>query len=907
VNGKADLLVNLKTKTSQLDDVQIIAYGTTTRRLNTGNVSTVGSQEISEQPVASPLEALEGRVPGLFIAQSTGMPGSSFTVQLRGVNSIANGNDPLYIVDGVPYSSELLAGFNPSGGNPLNFIDPSSIASVEVLKDADATAIYGSRGANGVILITTKQGKPGNTKVDVNVYTGFGKITHKIDFLNTPEYLAMRREAFANDGATPGSGDWDVNGTWDTTRYTDWEKMLIGGTAVTTDEQLAVSGGNVNTQFSVGGDYHRQTTVFPGDLHDGRGSIRVNINNVSADQRFHLQLSGNYVSDNNNLIQQDYTSLLPNLPPDAPKVYNPDGTLNWANETWPSGGNPLANSRLVYTGNTSNLIANATLSYTLLKGLEVLTSMGYTSLTVKETEVEPTSYFDPAYGITTGSTLFTDNSTTSWIVEPQLKYQVAFGKGKLSALVGTTFQSMTTNGEILNATGYTSDALLESLQAAASISVITETNALYRYNAVFGRLNGNWADKYVLDLTVRRDGSSRFGPANQFANFGAVGAAWLFSRERFVERTIPWLSSGKLRASYGVTGNDQIGDYKFLNLYRTAQWPYAGASVLSPSNLYNPDLAWERNRKAEGGIELGFWKDRILGTVSYYVNRSSNELVNAGISSITGFSNIEENLPALVQNTGLELTVSTVNIKTQSFRWTSRFLLTVPRNKLLSFPGLANSSYNSFYVVGQPLEIKRRFHQVGVNDSTGLYQFSGAKGGVTYKPSSPQDLTASVNTMAQYYGGLSNSLQWKQFNLDFFFQIVHQRGLNGYYGYLPGAMGNQQPTYVLRRWKKAGDVSNIQQFSQNYGGQASSEWVNAYDYGDGLYGTASYVRLKNLSLSYNLSARTLQRMHMETLRFYIQGQNLITFTKYVGYDPETQSMAVLPPLRVLTAGIQITL
>jgi hypothetical protein len=356
-----------------------------------------------------------------------------------------------------------------------------------------------------------------------------------------------------------------------------------------------------------------------------------------------------------------------------------------------------------------------------------------------------------------------------------------------------------------------------------------------------------------------------------------------------------------------VTGNDQIGDYQFLNLYNSAQFPYEGTQALYPANLYNPDLAWEQNRKLEGGLELGLFKDRILGGVSYYVNRSSNQLVTAPVSAVTGFTGIEENLPALVQNTGLEISVVTVNVKSKSFSWSSNFVWTVPRNKLLAFPGLANSEYNSTYEIGQPLNIRRLFHMAGVNDATGIYQFSAGKGGVTYNPQYPQDLTATVNMNPRNYGGLGNVVHYKQFTLDFFFQFVQQKGMTFLYGPLPGGFGHQQPVTVLSRWQKPGDVTGIQQFSENYGGQAFTEWINAKDYSDQMYGNASYVRLRNLSFSYTFSDRALNRMHLAGLSIYVRGQNLLTFTKYIGYDPENQSSSTLPPLRVLTAGIKITL
>jgi len=331
--------------------VQVIAYGTTTRRLSTGDVSTVRAADIEKQPVSNPLLALQGRIPGLQITQASGLAGSGVKVRIQGQNSIGFGSDPLYIVDGVPFASQLLPTINnilgesgkvnniPSGtGNPLSFINSSDIESIDILKDADATAIYGSRGANGVILITTKKGKAGQTKVDVNIQRGYGQVTRRLDLLNTQQYLQMRREAFTNDGlaiptttTVPASDNYDLT-FWDQNKSTDWQKVLIGGTARYTDIHGSVSGGNKNITALIGAAYKKETTVFPGDFADQKGSLHVMINNVSENQKFKISLSGNYLIDNNELPGRDLTSAALSLPPNAPSLYNSDGSLNWATD-----------------------------------------------------------------------------------------------------------------------------------------------------------------------------------------------------------------------------------------------------------------------------------------------------------------------------------------------------------------------------------------------------------------------------------------------------------------------------------------------------------------------------------------------------------------------------------------------
>jgi len=672
VGTQETLIIVMSLDLSNLDEVQIIAYGTTTQRLNTGNTSKVTAETIEQQPVSNPLEALEGQVAGLDIVQKNGMAGGGVTVRIRGQNSIAAGNDPLYIIDGVPYFSETPSTSNLgavlNGSSPLNFINPSDIESIEILKDADATAIYGSRGANGVILITTKRGKVGKTNLNVNLYGGVSDVTRMMDLLNTQQYLQMRHEAFKNDGKTPGASDYDINGTWDTTRYTNWEKLMIGNTGHTEDAQLSLSGGDTNTQFLLGGGYHKETSVFPGNLADQKGSVHFNVAHTSDNKKLKINFSGSYLSDQNNLIQSDLTSTALKLAPDSPAPYDANGNLNWAGGTFQ---NPLSVLLLTYQMSTANLISNGVLSYQVIKGLQIKTSLGFNSIQINEQTESPASSINPAFGVTTGSASFASTSVNSWIIEPQAVYEKTLGHGKLNTLIGTTFEQSITNGQRYNGSGYTNSNLLGTISGAATITSSTPNYIQYRYDAVFARINYDWDEKYIIDLTGRRDGSSRFGPGKQFANFGALGGAWIFSNEKTIKDVLPFLSYGKLRASYGITGNDQIADYGYINTYGSTTYPYGGTSGLVPTKLLNPDYSWEINKKFELGFELGFLKDHILLTASYYNNRSSNELVGYALPSITGFTSIQYNLPATVQNTGLEFDIKTNNVNSGVFKWTT--------------------------------------------------------------------------------------------------------------------------------------------------------------------------------------------------------------------------------------------
>jgi len=878
-------------------------YYTTTQRLNTGNVSTIKAAEIASQPVANPLATLEGRAAGVIVTQANGLLGSPFSVQIRGKSSILNGDGPLYLIDGVPFTNNSLSlGVISANGfqSPFNSINPGDIESIEILKDADATAIYGSRGANGVVLITTKKGRSGKTKLDLNVYTGVGTSGRMIDLLNTQQYVQMRREALANDGITPDSYNAPDLAAWDTTRYTDWKKMLTGGSAAITDAQAALSGGTAQTQFLLSGALHRETTVFRAPLSDMRGAFHFNLTHLSADNKFKATFTTGYSIDNISLIGQDLTGAI-RLSPNAPALYDSTGKLNWA-EGGASFSNPLALLLQRSTANADNLISNLVLRYQLLPGLDLKSNFGYNSIQLQQTFIYPGASLDPAFNFT-GFAEYSNNNFKSWIVEPQAEYQNAWGKGKLEVLVGTSFQQEKTNGSITYASNFSSDALLLSPSAASNTSV-SNNNTLYHYQAVFGRINLNWADRYLLNLTGRRDGSSRFGPDRQFANFGAVGAAWIFSRTAFIKEYLPYLKYGKIRGSWGITGNDQIGDYQFLNTYSSFLYPYQGQTGLVPTQLYNPDYSWETNRKSELGLELGFWDNRLSVMISYYRNRSTNQLINYSLPIQTGFNSVIQNFPSLVQNTGWEYQLNGVIVKTRSLTWDVGLNLTVARNVLLEFPDLASSAYAQKYEIGKPLNIVKLVHVAGIDPQSGIFQFADKNGHTTTTPSFPDDYTVVKDLTPAFYGGISNRLQYKGVSLSLFFQFARQDGFNyAYNNNTPGTMNNQ-PTAVLSRWRKPGDMASTQLYTTS--GTAGTAYYYYSSGSDGIVSDASFLRLKNAALAYTLPAAWSRRIRAESVRFYLQGQNLVTFTSYKGGDPEIRNAAFLPPLKRLTAGVQLS-
>lgn len=896
-----------------VEEVEINAgYYKVRDRERTGSISRVSAAEIEAQPVLNPLAALIGRMPGVHITQSAGIPGSGFTVEIRGRNTISTLGNPLYIVDGVPFSSEGLgssqvgptilgisqavSGVSTFGLSPLTGINPSDIESIEVLKDADATAIYGSRGANGVVLITTKRPKTERTVFNLRYSKGLGKVPMNYQLMDTETYLEMRREAYANDGVTtyPASA-YDINGTWDPNRYTDWQQTLVGGTASQDNFQASVGGGNENTQFLLGGGYMKETSVFPGDYFNNKISGRSVVTHRSDNGRFDLSLTLGYTVDKNDFPGSDLNYYAVRLVPNAPPLYQQDGSLNWENGTWT---NPLSYTEQNYLSKYDNLMANTVLGYRLWKGLSLKTSIGFNNVKMNESRTVPNTQYNPAYGIGPDNSSINISSTSRqcWILEPQLLYDVKLDDSwGINALVGMTFQENSSSMLAQSASGFTSNSLIYDVKAAARNTIFDNSDIEYRYGALFGRLNLSWKSRYILNLTGRRDGSSRFGPGRQFANFGAAGASWLFSEERWIKEQFSILSFGKLRGSFGITGSDNIGDYKFLDTYATTANSYQNIKGLQPSGLFNPNFAWESNQKREVALELGFLSNRIQLNTGYYYNLSSNQLVGIPLSGVTGFKSIQANLDATVLNKGWEFELSTTNLHAPGFSWTSSINLTIPHNELLSFPGLESSTYATRYIIGQPLNIVKVMDFLGVDPQTGLSQFRDLNGDGILNTIDRQSIG---RVYQQYYGGFNNSVVIGKLSVDVFLQFVKQTGRNYLTSIaIPGGASNQ-PVELMDRWRQPGDQSQIQKFSVS--NVSYNAFSNLY-YSNAAYSDASFIRLKNVMASYELEGQYMGEIKG---RLFLQGQNLLTFTRYRGIDPETNSTAnsATPPLRMITFG-----
>ncbi|MCL8008307.1 SusC/RagA family TonB-linked outer membrane protein [Gelidibacter japonicus] len=902
INNRSTINVTLQEDATALGEVQINAgYYSTTDREKTGSIARITAKDIELQPVNNPLEALQGRMAGVEITQRSGILGAAPQIYIRGQNSLRrsfndNGNLPLYIVDGMPINSSPLFSQNAfltNGTDPLNTLNISNIESIEVLKDADATAIYGSRGANGVILITTKKKQAGDkTQVEASVYSGISRVSHFVDLLNTQQYLKLRQQAFENDGVVPSQFNAFDLLIWDQDRYTNWQKEFFGRTALMSNINLSVSGGNENTSYLVGASSHKQGSVFPGDFSYRKKTFNFSLGHRSHNKKFKLNLTANYGIDDNDLFSNaTFVSRAFTLPPNAPAIYNNDGSLNWENSTW---NNPFAALKNNSRSTVKNLIANLGLEYVLMHGLTLKTNMGYTDLNSEDVILTPIETYDPAlWHRVSNTSRHSLIGRKSWIFEPQLSYSKKFGNHRLDALVGATFQENNSNSLRIIGTGYSDKQLIGNLSSADAVVINHDIEMYYKYSAVFARIGYNWKSTYFLNLTGRRDGSSRFGPGKQFANFGAIGAAWIFSNDDFVQKISPFLSFGKLRGSYGITGSDQIGDYRYLDTYQATPGP----GGLYPTQLTNPDFSWETNKKLEAALELGFLKDKISLNIGWFNNRSSNQLVGYPLPAMTGFNFVEANLPATVQNTGWEFDLHTVNLQANSLMWKSSFNLTIPQNKLVRFPNIEETSYRNTYRVGYPLNLGIHYNFQGVDPETGLYTIEDVNGDGVYDFN---DQIIIKKLGRQYYGGIQNQINYRSFSINFLLEFVKQDGYK--FGAVPpGRLGNNLPNQV-----------NLYQHENSSSTQIASQSIfaliaynNAYN-SDFAITDASHIRMKTLSLGYNIPDKLIRSTGLQQFKIFLHAQNLFTLTNYIGLDPQLGTGEKnLPPLQSFTAGVQL--
>lgn len=716
--------------------------------------------------------------------------------------------------------------------------------------------------------------------------------------MDTEQYLDMRKQAFANSGITsyPATA-YDINGVWDKSRYTDWPKTLIGNTATSSNAQLQLSGGSETTTFMLSLGYNEQTTVFGKDFKYTTNNLSANMNHRSKDNKLSLGMSNMFSIQENNVINSDITRKAFTLAPNSPELYKEDGSLNWENNTW---SNPVAAYNATYSNENIQYLSNLTIGYEVLKNLTLKLNSGINYQTFEEWNISPNTIYNPAYasGQSSANSKAAKNNQKrfSYIVEPQVNWKFERNAQLVDVLVGGTFQSEINSFGSISGSGFESNALIHNIAAAKTKTIEDQYNIEYKYAAVFGRINYQLHKKYILNITGRRDGSSRFGPNNKYANFGAVGVAWLFSKEKFLDN-YRWLSYGKLRGSFGTTGSDNIGDYQYLDTFSVSSSAYDGVTGLAPSRLFNPDFSWEKTTKIETAVELGLFKNFLNLTAAWYRNRSSNQLVGYQLPNMTGFSSILANLNATVQNTGWEFELNAHPISKGKLQWETAFNISFPKNKLLSFPDLEGSTYSNTYVIGQPTTIVKLFNLEGINPQTGTYIFTDYNG--DGKISSVHDAKIIENIGVRFFGGFSSTLRYENWDLSILFQFVKQKSRN--YNYIipsPGLMNNL-PVEALNVWSPGNPNGAYQPYLASAAPNHSLFQNSSASASDG-----SFIRLKNVELGFTIP---LKNTSFRNVKVYFQGQNLITWTKYFGIDPEFTTIGYLPPLRTFAFGFKLNL
>ncbi len=940
--------INLKKSTDPLEEVQIMAYSTTTKRNQIGNVTTINAEEIAKHPVTNPLLALQTNTPGVYVTQSTGNPGGYVDVKIQGVNSLLSGSEPYYVIDGIPFvdQQDLMSsgldylnnsndnsgspnahtpsggatGLSPGGrlnykqrtyaGSPFALINPKDIESITVLKDAVATSIYGSKAANGAILITTKKGKPGATAFNFGISTGISRTARKMKMLDLAQYLEMRNEAQYNGRNDPGAErrpkyDLDV---WDTSKATDWLKSIVAGTGINTSYTASISGGTAATSFRISGNYDR-ILVANANYPFTRGNISINLSGSSPSQKLTYTTSVMYGFNNNHAAPPDLYSDAYKLAPNTPNLYNKDGSLNWGTDSLGNATfqNPMASIYRKYNQVSNMLKLGFNLEYRISKHFNFTSAFGSNLLisndfsTISKLSFPPNSLNSQGRGPNNSAQTAT-NRSTGITANPQINYSSNLGRiAVLNAFVGSTFSTNKTNSQSILGEGYINESGMLDFRQATKLSVITQQN-VYNSVALIGSANLSIKQKYLVDFSISKNGSSRFGSKNKFNTFWSMGAGWILSDEKFFKPLKPIISFAKLRSSYGITGNDQIGNYGTFVRYETIVGTmYQNMFGYYPPELANPYLQWELTKKANIGLDISFFKNRINININAYRNRSSNQLVSTSIPSQTGYTFIRENLPALVQNAGIEIAFSGTIIKSKYFTWSTTYAFTKNLNKLIRFDNLENSPYANIFVVGKPLDILHLFQYEGINPATGKPQFKDASGKLTDIPDESKDRYVIKSPFPGFNAGIGLNFMIKKISFNISLSYVTKEGPSQKYGDLPGFVGRNQPVYVLRRWRKPGDITDIPKFGTSFNADRTIQSSTA------AYNKISYLRVNDIGFNWALPASWSKKFHLKSSSFTINTANIFTITKYFGSDPEMAALRGVPIQKQVNMALNIGL
>ncbi len=874
--------MNIKLSSNKvLNELIVVGYGTQSQKDKVQAVSKIDGKDLDNVPIVGLQQMLQGQAPGIQITSTSGMLGANAAVKIRGVGSITAGGNPLYVVDGVPLNDEsysLTLGSSTSL-NPLVNLNPNDVESISILKDASATAIYGSRGSNGVILITTKKGKAGRNSIGFDYYTGFSKPTFLLEMMTPDEYRKFL-------------GDYQGVTNLPTTGF-DWQKAILQ-TGRINNYGLNLSGGNDKTQYYLGGSYVDQKGYTLGNSLN-QLSGRLNFTHRATDW---LQFGANISMSRvvNDRIYSDNATFAP-----LTAAYLQDPTIEPFNATgtYKRLGfipNVLAIENLAITDyKTRRTIGNVFLNFNLMKGLTFKTDWGIDQYNVDET------FRFPDIVLATGSGTRLVRDDNKWLTTNTLNYINDFGKGtELKVIVGQTFETSQYEDVTVAGSGFAADAL-RNVQSAATKTTTEATRSQWAINSYFIRPSFRLLDKYIIEAAYRRDGSSRFGTNQRFGNFWSLGASYKLSNEEFL-KNVTVVQNIKLRASFGVVGNDRIGNFPSLGLYSSGTLSdYAGMAGLRPTQAANPDLRWEQTQQFDLGLSFDLLKGRVSIEGDYFNNNVSDLLLDFPLSEVSGLTSITRNVGKM-NNTGIELALNTVNIeRPNGFKWTTRFNFTSVKNKVTSLdvPGIAKDPEGNRFIDNGILRVVEgkslaEFYlspYLGINQTNGNAEWLG-------KSSTGAD--SIVNTvravdrryvgsaLPKFYGGMSNVISWKGFELNTF--LTFSYGNNVFLGELnfvenPANNSFNKSKNLLNYWREdnkgAATFPAKTSTSRNFFANNSTNQML-----DG-----SYLRLRNVTLSYTLTGSQLGTKAFESARVYVSGTNLWTL-RAKGWEGRAQDPEV---------------
>lgn len=919
VNGDS---IIMKPLYEELEKFVVTAYTTTPWELNTASIYEISKDELQGSFGNNIASSLQSKVSGLLITDMNGISGNGPSIQLRGRQSIGLlpgpqnfvSNTPLILINGVPWAMPgkrlRSLGLDPTvngvpEGVPLNGINLEDIESIIIYKDADATAIFGSRGANGVISITTRKGEP-TTGISYTCTTerGLANSAFIPQYMNTGQYTEMIKEKLINAGLPVNQSNAPQLFKWPVDRYTNWPKYILGNIARVQQYHLSATGG-IGKQFSFysSAGFYEETSVLPAKLSNRTATFNVN-GSFKPGKRSNTQFTLLISSVDN---QQPAGDPMPyiRLAPNAPALRDANGKLVFE-ENGIKFGNIEGQQLNRYESKTLSAITSLNADYALSRRLFFKMRLGLNTVQVNEKAIYPIAANDPS-NASTGAMETAYSTSQSLLFEPQLQYlDTSKPKRKtLSLFVGATIQDQTSSWNEIHRQGYKSDALLE-LQEAASTSERKGDDFSYRYAGFYGGANITLQKQYVFNVTGRYDGSNRFGPDHRFALFGAFGTAWIFTNAKWFKDSSGFLLFGKLRASIGTTGNDLCGNNGFKDSYRliTNGGSYADINPITPTGLSNPGLSWERNLKKEIAIELKS-KCGISLTLSWYHNLTSRQLIAASLASQAGFSTLYGvNHEATVQNNGLELSLGMQKKFTRKIRWTSEFNLTIPHNKLRSFKNLESSIYNKSLIIGKSLTELQGLNVLKVNPNNGLYEFEVTDGGQA-------KLGPIGNLDPVIYGGLTSNLIIGKWALSIFVEGRQQKAfspkMHAYSSLFNSTTGllNNQDIFFLDRWQKEGDISSNQKFTTFRDPLYKISTSNALK-SDMMLTDGSFIRLRYININWSPPLKWIKTIGLTDLKLYTRMQNLLTITGYEGGDPTIQTPTSVPSVRSYIAGIKAT-